>query len=42
VLKVQTRGDVAFASIDTNGDGEIEEEYYLWDHGRWHEVASSS
>jgi hypothetical protein len=43
VLKVQTRGDVAFASIDTNGDGaEIEETYYLWDDGGWCELASNS
>jgi hypothetical protein len=43
VLKVQTRGDFAFASVDANGDGqEIEETYYLWDDGGWCELASGS
>ncbi len=43
VLKVQTRRDFAFASIDANGDGkEIEETYYLWDDGGWREFRSSS
>jgi hypothetical protein len=40
--KVETRADVAFASIDTNGDGhEIEDTFYLWDGTRWEELGSN-
>jgi hypothetical protein len=36
VMKLQTRGDVAFASIDSNGDGrEVEEEYFVRDDEWW-------
>jgi hypothetical protein len=41
--KVATRADVAFAYIDTNGDGhEIEDTFYLWDGTSWEELGSNS
>jgi hypothetical protein len=42
VLKLEQRGDVAFARIDTNGDKrEIEDTFYAWDGDRWVELGSN-
>lgn len=43
VLKLQIRDSVAFAKIDTNGDGqEIEETYYVRQDAEWVELGSNS
>ena len=42
VLKLEVRGDVAFARIDTNGNRqEIEDTFYLWDGNSWLELGSN-
>ena len=42
VLKLEVRGDVAFARIDTNGNRqEIEDTFYIWDADCWFELGSN-